>query len=177
MLRKIRAFAIITTCSKEYDNKKLVSKMQTPTRNNYLTNFAWFQETIGGKELILCHTSALECLELFTGYFHEKEIDVYAREKGDYENINYQIVDSFDGIEFVRMDNILCTSVNQTFNDMLSKYGTIDENTIDEQSLLEGLSKYYFLHNESFENLYILPENKTQFEKLKKWAVEYYDES
>jgi len=151
--------------------------MQSPTRNNYLTSFAWFQETIGGKDLILRHTSALECLELFAGYFHEKEIDVYAREKGDYENINYCIVDSFDGIEFVRMGNILCTSINQTFNDMLSKYGTLEENMIDEQSLLEGLSKYYFLHNESFENLRILPENNIHFEKLKEWAIEYYDEN
>lgn len=151
--------------------------MQLPTRNNFLTNFAWFQQIVGGKNLILRHTSALECLELFAGYFHEKEIEVYAHERGEYENVKYHVLDTFEGIDIVRIDNILCTSISQTFNDMLSKYGTPDENTIDEQSLIEGLSKYYFSHNKSFDGLYIQTSNKVYFEKLKEWAVEYYDEN
>ena len=149
--------------------------MQSLTRNSFLTSFEWFQEVVGGKNLILRHTSALECLELFVGYFHEKVIDVYAREKGEYENINYYVVDTFNGIDIVRIGNLLCTSVNQTFNDMLSKYGTPEENTIDEQSLIEGLSDYYFSHNKSFDGLLIKPEYKERFDILKEWAMEYYD--
>ena len=151
--------------------------MQSLTRNSFLTCYEWFHEVVGGKDVILRHTSALECLELFVGYLNEKEIDVYAREKGEYENINYYIVDTFNGIDIVRKGSLLCTSVYQTFNDMLSKYGTPEENTIDEQSLIEGLSGYYFSNNESFDGLYIRPENKAHFEKFKEWAIEYYDES
>ena len=150
--------------------------MQSVTNNSFLTNFDWFQAVVGGQNVILRHTSALECLGLFVGYFHQKEIDVYAVEQGSYENINYHIVDTFDGIDFVRLGNVLCTSVNQTFNDMLSKYGTPEEVDIDEQSLVEGLSKYYFANNESFDGLHILPENLPYFNQLKEWAVEYYDD-
>jgi hypothetical protein len=150
--------------------------MQHMTSNNFITNVAWFQELLGGQNVILRHTSALECLGLFTGYFHEDRIEVYAMETVPYENISYHIVNTFDGIDTVRINNLLCTSVNRTFNDMLSKYGTPDEVTIDEQSLLEGLSKYYYSNNESFDGLRILPENVPHFERLKEWAIEYYDE-
>ena len=151
--------------------------MQTVTRNDFLTHRAWFRAVIEGKELVLRHTSALECLGLFVGYLHEKSIDAYAKEEGTHANINYHIVDTFDDIDVVRVGDLLCTSANQTFNDMLSKYGTAEENTIDEQSLLEGLSKYYFSNNESFDDLHISPENVPHFDRLKEWAIEYYDES
>ena len=36
----------------------------------------------------------------------EKKIDVYARRPGEYENINYNVVDTFDNIDFVRFDNV-----------------------------------------------------------------------
>ena len=157
--------------------ERVVEEVRSLTKNNFLTNIAWFQELLGEGNVILRHTSALECLGLFVGYFHENRIDVYAKEQGSYENINYHVVNTFDNIETVHINNLLCTSVNQTFNDMLSKYGTPEETTIDEQSLLEGLSKYYFSNNESFDGLHILPENLPQFEKLREWAVEYYDES
>jgi len=149
--------------------------MQSAIRNEFLTSRAWFRAVIGEKDLVLRHTSALECLELFVGYFQEKLIDVYAKEKGEYENINYHIVDTFDGIDIVKVGSLLCTSENQTFNDMLSKYGTADENTIDEQSLVEALSDYYFSHNRSFYGLQIKPENMERFNILKEWAMEYYN--
>jgi len=121
--------------------------------------------------MILRRTSALEFLELFGGYMREKKIDVYSTQHGGHENINYHLVDTFDGIDFVRFGNVLCTSVNQTFNDMLS-----DFDNIDEQSLIEGLSRYYYTHNNSFDGLIISPDNAECFNSVKDWAVEYYDE-
>lgn len=138
--------------------------------NTYLTNYEWFADTLKDENVILCYGSALECLELFTGYLGESEIDVYAKEKGIYENINYRIVDNFDGIETVKVGNLLCTSAEQTINDMLR-----DFDDIDEQALIEGLSCYYFMNGESFEHLKILPENMEIFNRIKEWAVEYYD--
>jgi hypothetical protein len=141
------------------------------TSNEFLTIRAWHRAVVGGMDMILRRTSALEFLQLFSGYMREKKIDVYARQQGEFENINYHIVDTFDGIDFVCFDNVLCTSVNQTVNDMLD-----DFDDIDEQSLVEGLSRYYYSNRKSFDGLYIKPENTTRFNSIKDWAVEYYDE-
>ena len=146
--------------------------MVSSTRNNFLTARAWHGAVVGGKELILRRTSALEFLELFNGYVYGKQIDVYAKRRGEYENINYHIVDTFDNIEYTRFGDVLCTSVNQTFNDMLD-----DFDNIDEQALVEGLSGYYFSNGESFDGLVIKPENMEKFDSIKDWAVSYYDES
>ena len=90
-------------------------------------------------------TSALKFLELFGGYMGEIIIDVYATRPVEYENIDCCIVDSFDGIDYVRFGDVLCISVNQTINEMHGDYDNIDE-----QSLIEGLSHYSYLNGMSF---------------------------
>ena len=145
--------------------------MTSLTRNDFLTAKAWHRAIVGGKELILRRTSALEYLEFFNGYLREKKIDVYAKQPGEYDNISYHVVDSFDSIDYIRSGDVLCTSANQTFNDMLSDYDNIDE-----LSLIEGLSDYYFSHGESFDGIVIKPENMERFKSIKNWAIEYYDE-
>jgi len=145
--------------------------MASSIRNEYLTTRAWHRAVVGGKDMILRRTSALEFLELFGGYVSEKKIDVYANQHDDYENINYHVVDTFDNIEFMRFGNVLCTSVNQTFNDMFD-----DFDSIDEQSLIESLSRYYYTHNNSFDGLVIKQEHAECFNSIKDWAIEYYDE-
>jgi hypothetical protein len=52
------------------------------TRNDFLTARAWHAAVIGGEDMILRHTSALEHLQLFGGYVRERTIDVYARQTG-----------------------------------------------------------------------------------------------
>ena len=146
--------------------------MTSLTRNEFLTTRAWHTAVVGDEDVILRHTSALEHLQLFGGYVRERTIDVYARQPGPYDNINYCVVDTFDGIDTVRFGNILCTSVSQTLNDMLS-----DFDNIDEQSLVEGLSRYYYTHGKSFDGLSIQPENMERFNSIKDWAIEYYDET
>jgi len=145
--------------------------MTSATRNEFLTARDWHEAVVGGKDLILRHTSALEHLQLFGGYIHEKMIDVYAKQSGPFNNINYHVVDTFNGIDSIRFGNVLCTSINQTLNDMLD-----DFDNIDEQSLIEGLSRYYYTHSKSFNGLFINPENLVRFNSIKDWAIEYYDE-
>ena len=142
--------------------------MITKTRREFSSHRIWFQNVIPDN-VILCGVSALEYLEMFTGYFDEKIIDVYAKEKGEYENINYNIVDNFNNINYTRYGNILCTTFEQTLNDML-----LNLNDIDEMALTEALSNYYFSHNESFDGLNIYPENKSAFEYIKPLAAQYY---
>ena len=97
--------------------------MTTATSNDFLTNRAWHRAVLCGEDVILRCTSALEHLELFFGYMREKTIDVYAKNAGPFDNINYHLVDSFSGIDTVRFGNVLCTSVNQTVNDTPQSYG------------------------------------------------------
>jgi len=141
------------------------------TRGDFISNRAWFTNVISGEDVILRRVSALEYLQLFVGYMREKEIDVYAKTKGIYDNINYHIVDTFDGIDYIRHGGVLCSSFNQAINDMLDDFANADE-----QALVGALSNYYYKNNESFEGIFINPENIECFESLKEWAVEYYDE-
>lgn len=143
--------------------------MQSKTSSEYISNRAWLRDIIGGENLILRGVSALEYLEMFVGYVGEKDIEVYALKKGKYDNIDYCIVDSFDSIDFIRYGNTMCTSLNQTINDMLKSY----EDT-DELALTEALSNYYYANDESFDGLVITPENEEHFEALKLSAVGYY---
>ena len=145
--------------------------MVTQTSGYYRGNKLWLQAVAGGREWILCHTSALECLELFAGYLNERHIDVYAKEPGEYENVNYRIVDTFDDLGITRFRNLRYTSVNQTINDMLA-----DFDNIDEQSLVEALSTYYHNHGDTFDGLEIRPENLAVFDSIKDWAIEFYTE-
>lgn len=39
--------------------------------SNFMSNIDWFESVLGDKDVILCFTSALECLQMFLGYFNE----------------------------------------------------------------------------------------------------------
>lgn len=145
--------------------------MMSITSANYISHADWLQAVVQNEDLILRGVSALEYLELFNGYVNEKNIQVYAKSKGVYDNIDYSIVKSFDDIDYFNCDGVLCTSLNQTINDMLSDYDNIDE-----LAFLEALSNYYFGNNESFNNLEIKPENAIRFNQIKQFAMEYYCE-
>lgn len=145
--------------------------MMSITSTRYLSNVDWLQDVVQGTDLILCGVSALEYLELFNGYVNESKIQVYAQNEGQFDNIEYHIVNSFDDIEYLNFDGVLYTTVNQTINDMLSDYDNIDE-----LAFLEALSNYYFANNESFDNLKIKPENRDVFNQVKQMAIEYYCE-
>lgn len=145
--------------------------MMSITSTRYLSDVDWLQDVVQGKDLILCGVSALEYLELFNGYVNESKIQVYAKSNGQFDNIEYHIVDSFDNIDYINFDGVLCTTVNQTINDMLANYDKIDE-----LAFLEALSNYYFANDESFDNLKIKPENLNTFNQVKQIAIEYYCE-
>lgn len=141
------------------------------TGNNYQTAIDWHRAVVGGQDLILRRVSALEYLQLFCGYANGNHIEVYAKQQGSIDTIQYHVVDTFDNIDHVRIGNVLCTSISQTVNDLLS-----DIDNIDEQPLVEGLNCYFHTHNKNFDSLYIKPENRERFDRIRDWAIEYYDE-
>ena len=143
--------------------------MRVDTRSNYTSNREWFISALRGKDVVLCHTSALECLGQFPGYVNENQIDVYSTKREPYENINCYLVDGFVGMEIVNIAGLRCTSLNQTINDMLRDYDIIDE-----QSLAQALADYYYSNGESFDGLRIAPQNTDRFDDIKDWAVDFY---
>jgi hypothetical protein len=140
------------------------------SRSNYTSNREWFNSVLRGKNVVLCHTSALECLGQFPGYVNESQIDIYSTKRELYENVNCFVVDDFSGIEIISIAGLRCTSLNQTVNDMLRDYEIIDE-----QSLVQALAGFYYRNGASFDGLKIAQQHINRFNSIKDWAVEYYD--
>ena len=138
--------------------------------SDYMSNRAWLRDVVGNQPMILRSVSALEFLQLFVGYFSESKVEVYALEESPEENIRCHIVKDLEAIEYLRFENVLCSSPSQAVNDMLS-----DFEHSDETALVEALSKYYYSHEESFNGLAIKAENQKRFEELKEWAINYFE--
>ena len=138
--------------------------------SDYTSNRAWLRDVVGNQPMILRSVSALEYLQLFVGYFSENKVEVYALEESPEENIRCHIIEDLEAIEYIRFENVLCSSPSQAVNDMLS-----DFEHSDETALVEALSKYYYSHEESFSGLNIKKESQKQFEELKDWAINYFE--
>ncbi|MCD8095183.1 MAG: hypothetical protein LUE12_03530 [Ruminococcus sp.] len=143
--------------------------MQTKTSDDYICLRNWIEDNISGDDKILYGVSALEYLQLFTGYVGESTIEVYSLFQGKSKNVIYKLVDSFEQIDFEKCGNLLCSTVNQAINDLLE-----DENA-DELVLTEALSNYYYSHNESVARLKIKPSNMEKFSHYMSWAIRYFD--
>ena len=142
--------------------------MTTKTSGDYISTRAWLRDIIHGDDYILRGVSALEFLQMFVGYIGENHIEVYAKARGIYENVEYKVVGDFHENEYIKIGNTLCTTFNQTINDMLS-----DFDHSDEQALTEAVCNYFFEHNESFDGLKINPENRKTFQQIMINAVNY----
>ena len=138
--------------------------------SDYTSNRAWLRDVVGNQPIILRSVSALEYLQLFVGYFSENKVEVYALEESSEENIRCHIIEDLEAIEYIRFENVLCSSPSQAVNDMLSNFEHSDET-----ALVEALSKYYYSHEESFSGLNIKKENQKRFEELKDWAINYFE--
>ena len=81
------------------------------------------------------------------------------------------ISDSFlEAVEHENRLGLLCTTVNQTINDLLRADG-------DNQVIQESLATVYYTNGESFDSLRIDDDLISAFEHYKNWAIEYYDEA
>ena len=138
--------------------------------SDYTSNRAWLRDVVGNQPMILRSVSALEYLQLFVGYFSESKVEVYALEESPEENIRCYIIEDLEAIEYIRFENVLCSSPSQAINDLLA-----DSEHGDETALVEALSKYYYSHEESFSGLNIKKENQKRFEELKDWAINYFE--
>jgi hypothetical protein len=99
---------------------------------------------------------------------HDEQIDVYALEPGVYENVNYHIVDSFDGIEFITVNDVMCATIKYTVNEILGYFDNIDE-----LAFIKALVTLFFSNDESFDKLTVLSENQATFDSIKDLVIDY----
>lgn len=105
-------------------------------------------------EYVLCSVSAAEYLGLYSGTC-EAEISVFTKQ----DCIKHHI-------EFEESDNLLCTTISQTVNDLLS------DNTMDDQVIYESLANEF--HRNNYADLVIAPENQQAFQHYKDDAEKYF---
>lgn len=120
------------------------------------------------KNVILSKDSALEFYHLSNDSVSD---NVFVYSCGDLqEPYICKKVDNFNDIDYQIVDGVMVTTLSQTINDIIS-----DDDT-DLQPLYEALNKYFYTHDNSFENIDIEEANKKAFERIVQAGLEYYDE-
>jgi len=131
---------------------------------------AILSRNIGDQDLIVRGVTALELMDMFTGYVNESPIEVYSKTDKLNNIFDYRVTSSFNHIDHQEVRGIRCTTFNQTINDMLDEFDTTDE-----AALAEALAKYYEAHG-NFDSITINPKHEKTFQNMKEWAMEYYME-
>lgn len=139
--------------------------METMQSDDFLSNKEWLRNVLSSEKVILRGISALEYLQLFPGYFGEKNIEVYALSEGQYSNVQYYLVDRFDEIDYFDDGFVLCATLEQVIKDYIKDYDTADTHV-----LVEALANYYCYHGDSFDNL-IVDTDQDLFNEVKEWAI------
>lgn len=126
-----------------------------------------FMELQRQGEPILSHIAAAEALGLFSGFVNNYPVDYYSETELVADNTIWH---KFTHNEFGSCiaGGIRCTGVNQTINDLLSEYDSIDEVVV-----LEALSTYYYRNNKSYDGLKVYDQNADIFESLSRDAILY----
>ena len=117
---------------------------------------------------VLAFDTAADFLGLTNGGYRSA-VQIFVDKEQDIEGTEQTVVPSLERLECEERKGLICTTVNQTFIDLLEQNG-------DEQIITESLANYYDEHHESFEELEIPAHLYPRFEKYKMWAMEYYEE-
>lgn len=148
------------------------SKLDLPDIRNFCSSRAWLRSVADCLEhdFVFALNDALICHQLFLGCYTEPFIYGY----GDTSLTKYNgivllgnEIASYDVVQ----DGKLCfTSFNRTLTDSIA-----NEQMLDTQGIIEALSDYYYEHNESFDGIFVPPCYQKEYEKLKHYALSYYN--
>ena len=134
------------------------------TYNDYL------RDLLKDAPCILAYDTAADYLGLWSGSMNPLTANIYVCKPLHIEGTTEYLIPSFEAVKHENRLGLLCTTVNQTINDLLRADG-------DNQVIQESLADVYFSNGESFDSLQIEEELLPRFEKYKIWAMEYYDEA
>ncbi len=130
----------------------------------------YLRDLLRGAPCILAYDTAADYLGLSNGSSFHGAAHIYVQSPLRIEGTQEHIIPYFREVDHELRNGLLCTTVNQTINDLLRADG-------DNQVIQESLADIYFSHGESFDSLQIEEALLPRFEKYKVWAMEYYDET
>ena len=133
------------------------------TYNDYL------RDLLKDAPCILAYDTAADYLGLWSGSMYPQTAQIYVTSPLHIAGTTEYLIPSLNAVDHEKRLGLLCTTINQTINDLLRADG-------DNQVIQESLADVYFSNGESFDSLRIEKELLPQFEKYKVWAMEYYDE-
>lgn len=122
-------------------------------RSRYKSQYV--HDTLQNTEYVLCSSSAAEYLGLCNALIGDNKITVLSKR----DCLTH-------GIDFDDIHGTLCTTVNQTVNDLLADEG------MDEQVIMESLAECYYKDN--YASLNIQSANKKVFDYFRPMAEKYY---
>ena len=133
------------------------------TYNDYL------RDLLKDAPCILAYDTAADYLGLWSGSMYPQTAQIYVTSPLHIAGTTEYLIPSLNAVDHEKRLGLLCTTINQTINDLLRADG-------DNQVIQESLADVYFSNGESFDSLHIEKELLPQFEKYKVLAMEYYDE-
>lgn len=146
------------------EDEKGVIALELHTYNDYL------RDLLKDAPCILAYDTAADYLGLSNGSSFHETAHIYVQSPLHIDGTTEHIIPSFSAVEYAPRNGLICTTVNQTINDLIRADG-------DNQVIQESLADVYFSNGESFDSLRIEQDLLPLFEKYKVWAMEYYDEA
>jgi hypothetical protein len=117
----------------------------------------------------LAYDTAADYLGLWSGSMNPQTAQIYVTSPLHIAGTTEHLIPSLNTVDHENRLGLLCTTINQTINDLLRADG-------DNQVIQESLATVYYANGESFDSLHIDTELIPIFEHYKDWAIEYYDE-
>lgn len=133
------------------------------TYNDYL------RDLLKDAPCILAYDTAADYLGLWSGSMNPQTAQIYVTSPLHIAGTTEHLIPSLNTVDHENRLGLLCTTINQTINDLLRADG-------DNQVIQESLATVYYANGESFDSLHIDTELIPIFEHYKAWAIEYYDE-
>jgi len=133
------------------------------TYNDYL------RDLLKDAPCILAYDTAADYLGLWSGSMNPQTAQIYVTSPLHIAGTTEHLIPSLNTVDHENRLGLLCTTINQTINDLLRADG-------DNQVIQESLATFYYANGESFDSLHIDTELIPIFEHYKAWAIEYYDE-
>jgi len=155
------------TAIPKYSSRKLT----IPSSEDYRSPAEWLRavsDRIGGNA-VFALDSALICSGMYLGRLGEWAVWVYGSDQLSKYNGLCVIGNDIDPLDIEEHNGLRYTCFNRTLNDSMA-----NEEILDMQGITEALSRYYFMHNESFTGLHPDPKYDNLFQSLSRDAIEYY---
>lgn len=147
-------------------------KIDLPKRKDFIGALAWLRAVRDciGQPIVFALDEALMCQGSFAGRCDEYLIWVYGDDSVTRFNGVVVLGSQISPLDVVNKNGLAFTSFNRTLVDALA-----NESILDMQGILEAVSRYYYMHENSFDGIFIPPKYQKQFEELARDAIEYYD--